>query len=254
MASSTAKPSARRSRAPLSRAKLIDAAVALADQDGIAELSMRRLAVAVGVEAMSLYNHVANKDELLDGMVERVMGQVDVPVQEGPWQSELRRRALSLHEVLLRHPWVATLVESRWSGPDQLAASNALLGCLRNAGFSPALAFRALLTLDSYLYGFAFQEVTWPHRRSELPQVIDDKLPEVPAADFPHLVEMMRHVAVHARSRSSEKYREYQAEFEFGLDLVLQGLQAALRRERSETSKARRARRPAPRAKKGRLT
>jgi AcrR family transcriptional regulator len=251
MKTRSAKPSAPSPRTPLSRARVIEAGVALADQDGIEALSMRKLAATVGVEAMSLYNHVANKDELLDGMVERVMGQVYVAAEDGAWQTELRRRALSLHEMLLRHPWAATLIESRWSGPDQLVSSNALLGCMRRAGFSVGLAFRALMTLDSYLYGFVFQEVTWPHRSSELPQVIDDRLPEVPAAELPHLVEMMRHVADSAPRRSAETHREYRAELEFGLDLVLYGLERALRHERSELSNALRSRRAAPRKVKG---
>ncbi len=252
MKNRSTKLSARSPRTPLSHARVIEAGVALADEEGIEALSMRKLAAAVGVEAMSLYNHVANKDELLDGMVERVMGQVYVVAQDGAWQTELRRRALSLREMLLRHPWAATLIESRWSGPDQLVSSNALLGCLRRAGFSVDLAFRALMTLDSYLYGFVFQEVTWPYRSSELPQVIDDRLPEVPTTELPHLVEMMRHVAESARVRSSETHREYQAELEFGLDLVLHGLERALRQKRSELSNTVRRGRAAPRRVKGR--
>lgn len=232
-----AKPTATKKRSPLTRDAVIEAAVNLADQQGLAGLSMRGLAGVLGVEAMSLYNHVRNKEQLFAGMTERIWSQVYVPRLDQAWLSELRLRYLSAHTVVLAHPWVATLIESVRSGPILLGSCNAVLGCLRQAGFPVHLAYRALLTLDSYLYGFCFQEVTWPHARSELPQVVNEMIPEVPVAEFPHVVEMMQYVMVAtAGPPATRGPLDYRAEFEFGLDLVLQGLSQALSREIAPTA------------------
>lgn len=183
---------------------------------------------------MSLYNHVRNKEQLFGGMTELIWSQVYVPRLDQAWLSELRLRYLSAHTVVLAHPWVATLIESVRSGPVLLSSCNAVLGCLRQAGFPVHSAYRALLTLDSYLYGFCFQEVTWPHARSELPQVVNEVIPEVPAAEFPHLVDLMQYVMVATVGPPATRGPlDYRAEFEFGLDLVLQGLSQALSRERA---------------------
>lgn len=227
-------------RAPLTAETVTSAAIALADGGGLEAVSMRRLASELGVEAMSLYNHVANKEQLFGCMVERVWAEVYVPNERADWLSEVRLRYLSAHTVVLAHPWVATLIESRRSGPLLLAACNAVLGCLRNGGFPMHLAYRALLTLDAFLYGFSFQEVTWPHARTEIPQVVTEMLPDVSVEQFPHVVAMMNYVA-RATSESGmastptasghPRALDYRAEFEFGLDLVLQGLSRAVTNE-----------------------
>lgn len=242
MPKKTAKTPARHARSVskrrvLSPSTIIDKAVSLADAEGADGLSMRRLASALGVEAMSLYNHVQSKDELLTHMTELVWSAVYLPRPDREWQTEMRLRYLSARTVVLAHPWVAKLIESRRSGPTLLAATNAVVGCLRAGGFPIHLAYRALLVLDSYLYGFAFQEVSWPHQRSELPRVVDDMLPEVPEADYPHLVELMGYVArTTAGPPTTRSPLEYRAEFEFGLDLLLQGFHQALIRERGSAA------------------
>lgn len=221
-------------RVPLTPDAVVSAGVQLADELGLEALSMRRLATALGVEAMSLYNHVRNKEQLFAAMTERVWSQVYLPREGANWTAELRLRYLSAHTVVVTHRWVATIIESMSSGPVQLASSNAVLGCLRGAGFPVHLAHRALLTLDSYLYGFCFQEVTWPNSRSEVPEVVQQMMPQVSATEFPHLVEMMQYVAVATVGPSASRGPlDYRAEFEFGLDLVLQGLGRALASEAS---------------------
>lgn len=212
--------------------------MSLVDREGIAALSMRKLASALGIEAMSVYHYVKNKDELLDAMVERVMEQVYLPASSEPWMDEQRKRARSVFESILEHPWVASLFESRQSGPHQFAANEAVLANLRHHGFSVALAHRSLLTIDSYVYGFALQEAAWPHERSQLPDILRQMLPRVSEASYPRIVEFMQHMMAFSReleraekgsqeiSRSaSGRSSAYREEFEFGLQLILDGLE-----------------------------
>src|SRR5438309_7553744 len=150
-------------RSPLGRERVLLAAVALADEHGIASLSMRRLGDVLGVEAMSLYNHVANKDELLDGMVDLVFSEIDLPVGGTDWKTAMRERAQSARQALGRHPWVIVLMSTRTSpGPATLRHHDAVIGTLRAAGFSVTLAAHTFSALDSYIYGFALQEATLP--------------------------------------------------------------------------------------------
>ncbi len=226
-------------RRPLSREVVIRRAVELADAEGPDGLSMRKLAQNLGVEAMSLYNHVKNKDDLLNAMVETIYEKMHRPRQNTAWRDELLRRGRSMHEELLAHPWAAALMETRGTGPMQLAMSEATLGCLKSAGFSIKLAHRALLLMDSYLYGFAFQEVVWPYERQELPEVIDNLLPQMDPGLYPHVIEVMHWVStssaqiVDKRSRKKTTQKRpvqsaYNAEFEFGLALILDGLERSL--------------------------
>lgn len=220
----------RTSRTPLTRERVLDAALCLADAEGLEALSMRRLGHALGVEAMSLYNHVTNKDDVLDGMVDRVMSEIQVS-EDLPWREALWERSISAHDVLLAHPWAAALIESRLApGPERLAHHNALIGVLRRAGFPMALAYRAFLTLDSYVYGFVLQEVNWPFTRAERPDVVTSIEPLVSQEQHPHLVAMMRFVMDEAREElaTARPGAAYRAELEFGLDLILNGLAAAL--------------------------
>jgi AcrR family transcriptional regulator len=209
-------------RVRLSRDRVLHAAVAFADEHGIASLSMRKLGAALGVEAMSLYNHVANKDELLDGMVDLVFGEIGLPPTDVDWQTAMRERARSARAALARHRWAIGLMDSRRSpGPATLRHHDAVLGTLRGGGFSIAMAAHAFAVLDSYIYGFALQEASLPFETSEqtaeLAQAI---LADAPAAEYPHLTELtVEHVLVPGY--------DFGREFSFGLDLILDALARA---------------------------
>ena len=208
-------------RSPLSRERVLLAAIALADEHGIASLSMRRLGDVLGVEAMSLYNHVANKDELLDGMVDLVFGEIDLPVGGADWKTAMRERAQSARQALGRHPWVIVLMSTRTSpGPATLRHHDAVIGTLRAAGFSVALTAHAFSALDSYIYGFALQEATLPlgDTEEETAEVARMMMAQVPADEYPHLTEFtVEHIL--------QPGYDYGDEFEFGLDLILDGLE-----------------------------
>jgi AcrR family transcriptional regulator len=213
-------------REPLSRDRVVRAAVALADQDGMASLSMRKLGEALGVEAMSLYNHVANKSDLLDGMIDIVFGEIDLPPAgdgEDGWRAAMRRRAVCARQVLRRHRWAIGLMESRTSpGPVTLRHHDAVLGCLRRGGFSVELTAHAASLLDSYIYGFALQESTLPFGTGEeAAQVAQEISARFSVGDYPYLTEM-------AVAHITRPGYEYGDEFEAGLDLILDGLRAAM--------------------------
>jgi AcrR family transcriptional regulator len=198
---------------------VLRAAVAFADESGIGSLSMRKLGEVLGVEAMSLYNHVANKSELLDGMVDVVFGEIDLPGGESDWRSAMRQRAISARTVLSRHRWAIGLMESRTTpGPATLRHHDAVIGSLRGGGFSVAMAAHAFSVLDSYIYGFALQEANLPfdtgEETAELAQAI---LAQFPADEYPHLTELtVEHVL--------QPGYDYGNEYAFGLDLILDGL------------------------------
>jgi AcrR family transcriptional regulator len=209
-------------RAPLSRDRVLRAAVALADTAGISSLSMRKLGEALGVEAMSLYNHVASKGDLLDGMIDIVFSEIDLPSGDGDWRAAMRRRAISARQVLHRHRWAIGLMESRTSpGPATLRHHDAVLGCLRRAGFPVALTAHAYSLLDSYIYGFALQEASLPFGTGEeAARVAEEISGQFASGQYPYLTEMaMEHVV--------QPGYDYGDEFETGLDLILDALQAA---------------------------
>lgn len=213
-------------RAPLSRERVLRAAVALADAEGLAALSMRRLAQALGVEAMSLYNHVADKADVLDGMVDLVVGEIEAPEVGGDWKAAIRRRAVSAHEVLLRHRWAPQLVVSCLNiGPAMRRYVDATIGCLHAAGFSYALADRAWNAIDSHIYGFTLQELNFPLAPGEYASAAEQFLPLIPPEQFPHM---------HALSRLviDGKHDGLQ-DFTFGLDLLLDGLERLLERNKA---------------------
>lgn len=208
-----------RARAPLTRERVLRAAVALADRSGIEALTMRRLGQELGVEAMSLYNHVSNKDDILDGIVDLVVGDIEVPPTGTPWRPAMRARSISAHESLLAHPWAALLLMSRFNiGPGMTRYLDATLGRLREGGFSIEGALDAWNTLDSHLYGFTLQELNLPFEVEEASQVSAEVLATLPAEEFPHVAEVITEIM---RSGRSE-------DFEFGLDLILDGLQRLL--------------------------
>jgi len=211
-------------RTPLNRERVLRAAVGLADQGGISSLSMRKLGEALGVEAMSLYNHVASKSDLLDGMIDIVFGEIDLPSGDGDggWRAAMRRRAVSARLVLRRHPWAIGLMESRTTpGPATLRHHDAVLGCLRRGGFSLELTAHAYSLLDSYIYGFALQEAGLPFGTGEeAARVAQEISAEFSSGQYPYLTEIaMAHVI--------QPGYDYADEFETGLDLILDSLQAA---------------------------
>jgi AcrR family transcriptional regulator len=206
-------------RTPLSRGQVLQAAVTLADESGIGALSMRKLGQVLGVEAMSLYNHVASKGDLLDGMIDVVFSEVGLPVGDG-WKAAMRQRAISVREVLGRHRWAIGLMESRSSpGPATLRHHDAVLGCLRGAGFSVELTAHAYSLLDSYIYGFALQEASLPFGTAEeTGQVAEEIARRMPAGEYPHLAEL-------ASAHILQPGYQYGGEFEIGLDLILDALE-----------------------------
>jgi AcrR family transcriptional regulator len=211
-------------RAPLSRERVLRAAVALADDAGLGSLTMRKLAQELGVEAMSLYHHVPNKDALLDGMVDLVFGEIELPAAGTDWKAAMRRRAVSARAVLARHPWAVGLLESRRTpGPANLRHHDAVIGCLREAGFPVALTAHAYALLDSYIYGFALQEANLPFDTPEgTAELAQSIMADFPADAYPHLAELaVEHVL--------QPGYDYGDEYEFGLDLILDGLERAAR-------------------------
>jgi AcrR family transcriptional regulator len=206
-------------RQPLTRDRVLDAALALADEGGIDALSMRGIGKRLGVEGMALYNHVANKDDILDGIVDRVLDEIPRPSLDGDWKVEMRTRAVAARTIFLRHPWAIGLLEARHAGssPTRLGYFDAVLGCLRNAGFDPMLSMRAFSIIDSFVYGFILQELSLPFDDDTSLQEVGDDLLEQMAAAYPNLTE----ATVHAMQTGWD----YGEQFEFGLDLTLDALE-----------------------------
>jgi len=206
-------------RLPLTRERVLLVAIALADESGLGSLSMRLLADDLGVKAMSLYNHVAHKDDLINGMVDIIVGRITLPAVGGDWKSAMRQRAVSAREVFLKHPWAPLQVVSRINtGPAMLRLIDATLGCLHSAGFSYEAADQAWNALDSHLYGFTLQELNFPLKPELYACAARDFLPMLPSAHYPHMRALTervisgRHSGLHV--------------FQFGLNLLLDGLDA----------------------------
>ena len=201
------------------------AAVRLADEAGLEAFSMRRLAQELSVVPMALYKHVANKDELLDGMVDLVYGEIDVPPIGGDWRKAVRQRAVSTREALTRHRWANGHMESRKRpGPANLRVHNAMLGCLLEAGFSIPMAIHALSVQDAYIYGFALQEETLGvEGAEELADAAEQQVQRFAAlaAEYPYLFEVVGGYV-------AKGGYDFADEFEFGLDLILDGLEGLL--------------------------
>ncbi|MER7546228.1 TetR/AcrR family transcriptional regulator [Spirillospora sp. NPDC127506] len=225
-----ADESAEQPRIPLSRRRVLRAAVGLADREGLDALTMRRLAQEVGVEAMSLYHHVANKDAVFDGVVEVVLGEiaaavekVDAPAPEEDWRAALRARILAAREVLLRHPWAPQVLESRsTTSPLVIAYYDRVVGILRAGGFSFDLAHRALHVLGSRALGFT-QELFRPDAAG-ISTAEAAAMMEQMGDQFPNIVGMLE-VAVHDDPDGTLGFCDDQFEFEFALDLILEGLE-----------------------------
>ena len=209
-------------RRRLTRERVLRAALAHADAGGLGALSMRTLAEVLGVAPMALYRHVANKDDLVDGIVDIVFSEVDVPPSDGDWRTAMRRRAISLRDVLLRHRWAIGLMESRANpGPASLRHHDAMIGSLRAGGFDMAMAAHAYSLLDAYIYGFALTKMNLPFEGgAEVADVATTMLEPFSPDAYPNLVAFISEHAMQAGY-------DFGDEFEYGLDLILDGLAAA---------------------------
>lgn len=211
-------------RDPLTRERVLHAAIAIADAGGIAALTIRSLADELGVKPMSLYHHVANKEAIIDGVIDVVFSEIDLPPADSDWRTALRRRAYSARAVLRRHPWATPLMESRTHpGAATLRHHDAVIGTLRRGGFSLALAAHAYSLMDSYIYGFALEEAALPFTPQNVGDAVAGFLAQFPVHEYPHLAELgMEHVM--------RPGYDYGAEFDFGIELILDGLEQRLNR------------------------
>ena len=214
-----AQKSAKQARTPLNKTRVVEAAVALADELGFDGFSMRNLADRLGVVPMAAYKHVSSKDEMVDGMVDIVFSEIEIPEVGGDWREQMRRRARSTREALQRHPWAIGLMEGRMPGPFNLRNHDAMMGCLRQAGFAFEEAIHAYSVQDAYIYGFALQE---KGLNLETPESAGKAINRQAAtigglADYPHLAEI-------AEKLPATGY-DTNVEFIWGLDLILDALE-----------------------------
>lgn len=214
----------KRARPPLSRDRVLRAALTLADKAGVDALSMRKIARKLSVEAMSLYKHVANKDEVLIGIVDLVVGEIEVPPPITPWKRAMRTRALSVRSALHRHPWSILLIQSISPTPIRLQHNDRVLGVMREQGFSLELAYRAFLLMDSYIYGFTMQELNW---QSDDPRAAEGMASAVLPEAYPYFSAVFAHVSKLVVDQGATA--AYDAEFSFGLDLTLDSLDRLLK-------------------------
>jgi AcrR family transcriptional regulator len=203
-------------RAPLSRERVLDGAMAIADARGIGSLTIRSLAQELGVKPMSVYHYVANKDEIIDGIVDRVYGEMELPSAEGDWRAEMHRRCTSAREVLGRHPWAIPLLQSRTApGPATLQHHDAVIACLRGAGLSVEMTAHALALVDSYVFGFALSEAALPiHGPESVPEIAEAIMQRFATGAYPHLLEFSTEHVI-------KPGYDFGEEFEFGLGVVL---------------------------------
>ena len=223
MSSTEPMPTSRVGRKPrVSRDQVLDAALEIADEGGLAAVTMTNVGARLGVEAMSLYRHIGNKEEMLDGLVDRVYGEIEVPVDATDWREALRRQAVSAHDVLRRHPWAIAVMESRAQpGPANLGHHDAMVGILFRAGFDGPSAVRVYNLLDSYIYGFALQEATLPFSSPEEMAEQSAQMLAAMADAYPNLATVQRELV--------GKGFVYAEEFEAGLDIILPALPEPVR-------------------------
>ena len=208
-------------RQRLTRERVLAAAMIRADAGGLETLTMRTLADLLGVAPMALYRHVANKDDLIDGMVDVVFSEIGVPPGGGDWKLSMRKRAVAVRDALTRHPWAVGLMEARRTpGPANLRHHDAVLGRLRAAGFDVAMTAHAYSLLDSYIYGFALTKINLPFEPATAGDVAETMLEPFPVNEYPNMVEFLSEHVMQAGY-------DYGDEFEYGLDLILDGLEAA---------------------------
>jgi AcrR family transcriptional regulator len=217
MTTQTTEPARR--RAPLSRERVLDAAIKLADQGGLESLSMRKLGVELGVEAMAIYYHFANKERVLDGMVDRVFSEIELPTAGADWKTAMRRRAISVRDAMARHRWAIGMMESRGNpGPANLRHHDAVIGSLLAGGFDMTMAAHAYALLDGYIYGFALTHMNLPFGTADEAAAVAESMvqPFEPGA-FPNLVAMIEH--------AMRPSYDFGNEFGYGLDLILDALE-----------------------------
>ncbi len=208
-------------RPPLSRARVIRAAVDVADRSGLSGMSMRTVGRELGVEAMSLYSHVSSKSDLLDALADWIFEHVELPARGAPWRRAMQERASSARRVLAQHPWALGLIESRSSpGRAVLDHHDSVLGNLREGGFSVALAARAFSVIDAYVYGFVLTETNLPFPTESTAEEFADAL-DLPADAYPHLVELMSELVVGGGY-------DFADEFDYGLGVILDELERRL--------------------------
>jgi AcrR family transcriptional regulator len=206
-------------RAPLSRDTVLAAALQMADEEGLAALSMRSLARRLRVEAMSLYNHVADKESILDGLVELVASEVAIPIVGGDWRNEMKKRARSLHESLMRHPWAAVLFVSRVNiGPHMLRLIDRSVGCLHEAGFSWPMSDHVWSSIDAWVHGFTLQRLHFPLQPEEFASAAAHFLPMISAETHPHMRALSEEII--ARRHDGVQH------LDLGLNLLLEGFEA----------------------------
>jgi AcrR family transcriptional regulator len=204
-------------RPRVSREQVLDAALDLADEGGLAGVTMASVGARLGVEAMSLYRHIGNKEEMLDGLVDRVFAEIEVPADARDWRDAMRQRAISTHAALRRHPWAIGLMESRSQpGPATLGHHDAMVAILLRAGFDGRMAVRVYNLLDSYIYGFALQEATLPFSSPEEMASQSEQMLAVVADAYPHLATVQRELVGSGF--------DYADEFGAGLDIILRAL------------------------------
>ncbi len=193
----------------------------IADRSGIEAFTIRRLADELGVKPMTIYHHVPNKEAIIDGMVDRVFAEIDLPPHDQHWKTAMRHRCVSARQVLLRHPWAPPLMESRTNpGPATLLHHDTVLGCLRRGGLSFALVAHAAAVLDSYVYGFTMQETNLPFGTEQIGELAESIMNAMPVDEYPNMVAFtVNHVLQPGYS--------FGRSFDFGLDLLLDGLEAA---------------------------
>ena len=215
----------RSTRAPLTRDRVVDAAMELVDRDGLEALSMRRLGQALGVEAMTLYHHVGRKDRLMAALVDRIYAEIDLPPPATPWRAAVRETARSAHDVFARHPWAPGSFGGLGSvGRHQLAYMDALLRCLREAGFSPMLTHHAYHALDSHIVGSILWAAAYARAARVEPDMATQALDVLPLDDYPAMAE---HIEQHVSGAAARGVPT----FDFGLDLILDGLERLLEAE-----------------------
>ncbi len=213
-------------REPLNRERIIDAAAAVADRGGMSAVSMRNVGKELGVEAMSLYHHVAGKEALLDALVDWIFARVELPAADDPWRGGMIRRAASARRVLTAHPWGLGLIESRSTpGPALLGHHNAVIGCLRRGGFSIMLASHAFSAIDAYVYGFALTEQTLPFDPAAATSAGDF------AAEFAGMIEAYPYLAELVGALTSGRDYVFSDEFDDGLTMILDQLELRLAAE-----------------------
>jgi len=211
-------------REPLTADRVLTGALELADAIGVESFTIRKLADQLDVRPMTIYHHVANKEAIIDGIVDLVFSEIELPPEDVDWKRAIRRRCDSVREVLARHPWAPPLMESRTSpGDATLRHHDAVIGCFRRGGLSLEMTAHAYAVVDSYVYGFAHQEANLPFNGTEdISELADAIIAELPVDEFPHLTEFTaQHVLRPGYS--------FGASFEFGLELILDGLEAAAR-------------------------